>query len=102
MDKEIPIPSQHISSYISNMSASSAPSSVAGSLSLLVVSAPENTLTSCSPTPQLAICSELIVDNNNDSVVDYNQSVTGKDDDPVPPGYLINNPQLHHFYPIYC
>ena len=75
MDEENPIPYQHTLS--SNMSAHSAPSSVAlpslaGSISPSVVSAPENTPTSRSPTPQLAICSQPILDNDDDSVVDYN------------------------------
>ena len=74
MDEENPIPYQHTLS--SNMSVHSAPSSMAspslaGSLSPLVLSVPENTLTSHTPTPQLAICSQPIVDNDNDSMVDY-------------------------------
>ena len=75
MDEETPIPYHHTLS--SNMSAHSAPSSmvspsVAGSISPPVLSAPENTPTSRSPTPQLAIRSQPILDNNDDSVVNYN------------------------------
>ena len=104
MDEEIPILTQHISSP--PMSSHSAPSSVAlpslaGSISPSVLSAPENTPTSRSPTPQLAIRSQPIMDNDNDSVVDYNQSVVTEDEDSAPPGYLINDPQSRHFYPVY-
>ena len=104
MDKENPIPYQHTLS--SNMSAHSAPSSMAspslaGSISPSMVSAPENTLTSCSPTPQLAIRSQPILDNDNDSVVNYNRSVVEEDEDTGPPGYLVNDPQSRVFYPIY-
>ena len=96
MNEENPIPYQHTPT--SNMSAHSAPSSVAapsvaGSISLLVVSAPENTPTSHSPTPQLAICSQPIVDNDNDSMVDYDRSVIKEEEDTAPPGYLLNDPQ---------
>ena len=103
MDEESPIPFHNTPT---NMSAHSAPSSVAlpsvaGSLSPSVVSAPENTPTSCSPTPQLAICSQPIVNNGDDSVVNYNCSVVEEDEDTAPPGYLLNDPQSCHFYPIY-
>ena len=96
MDKEIPIPTHH--SISSHMSSHSAPSSLgspslASAVSPSLLSAPENTPTSHSPTPQLAICSQPIVDNNNDSVVDYNQSVILEDEDSAPPGYLLNDPQ---------
>ena len=104
MDEENPIPYHHTLS--SNMSAHSAPSSVAspslaGSLSLSVLSVPENTPTSRTPTPQLAIHSQPILDNDDDSVVDYDQSVIEEDEDTAPPGYLLNNPQSRVFYPIY-
>ena len=101
MDEENPIPYQHTLS--SNMSAHSAPSSMAspslaGSISPSMVSAPENTPTSCSPTPQLAIHSQPILDNNDDSVVDYNRSVVEEDKDTAPPGYLLNDPHSRVFY----
>ena len=104
MDEENPIPHQHTLS--SNMSTQSAPSSMAspslaGSISPSLVSAPENTPTSRSPTPQLAICSQPILDNDDDSVVDYDRPVTEEDKDTAPPGYLLNDPQSRVFYPIY-
>ena len=104
MDEENPIPYQHTLS--SNMSTHSAPSamaspSLAGSISPSLVSPPENTPTSRSPTPQLAICSQPILDYDDDSVVDYDRSVVEEDKDTAPPGYLLNNPQSRVFYPIY-
>ena len=88
------------------MSTHSAPSvmampSVAGSNSLSVVLAPENTPTSHSPTPQLAIWTEPIMDHDNDSMVNYSQSEVEEDDNTAPTGCLTNNPTSRHFYPIY-
>ena len=98
MDEENPIPYQHTLS--SNMSTHSAPSSVAlpllaGSISPLVVLAPENTPTSRSLTPQLAIRSQPILDNDDDSVVDYDRPVFEEDEDTAPPGYLLNDPHCN-------
>src|SRR6201996_2923266 len=112
LEEEIPIPLpptttfSHLNHSTFTMSAHSAPESVASFAletddSLSVVSAPENTPTSCSPTPQLAIRSEPIMDHDNDSVVNYNEPSVQEEDDTAPPGYLLNDPHCRHFYPIY-
>ena len=41
------------------------------------------------------------MDNDNDSVVNYDRSVISEDEDSAPPGYLLNDPQSRHFYPVY-
>ena len=77
VDKESPPPTSFYHSLLpSHMSSHSEPSvmgmpSVASPYSLLVVSAPENTPTSHPLTPQLAIHTEPILDNGNDSMVNY-------------------------------
>ena len=107
MDEESPSPTSIYHSLLpSQMSSHSEPSivtetSVATFISLSVVSAPENTPTDCPLTPQLAIWSEPILDNDNDSLVNYARSVLEEDEDTAPTGYLINDPTSCHFYPIY-
>src|ERR1700761_6719743 len=50
---------------------------------------------------KLRIKSYCCNNHDDDSVVDYTEPSIQEEDDTAPPGYLLNDPQSRHFYPIY-
>ena len=72
-----------------------------------VVSPPENTPAEAATPPQLAICSQPFPDNDDAlsvalSSIDFNRVTDKADDgDDAPVGFIINDPESHHYYPVY-
>ena len=55
------------------------------------------------PTPQLARRTNPMIKEESKSVstIDYNSRVEDKEEDVAPAGYIFNDPQCGHFYPVY-
>ena len=72
-----------------------------------IVSPPENTPVEATTPPQLAIRSQPLPDNNDAlsitlSSIDYNRVADKADNgDDAPVGFIVNNPESHHYYPVY-
>ena len=72
-----------------------------------IVSPPENTPAKATTPPQLAIRSQPLPNNNDAlsavfSTIDFNRvAETADDGDDTPVGYIGNDPESRHYYPVY-
>ena len=72
-----------------------------------IIAPPENTPTKATTPPQLAIRSQPFPDNDDAlsaifSTINFNRvAETADDGDNAPVGYIVNDPESRHYYPVY-
>ena len=72
-----------------------------------IISPPENTPAETTTPPQLAIRSQPLPDNEDAlsavfSTIDFNRvAETADDGDDAPVGFIVNDPESRHYYPVY-